>query len=144
MKKLTSIASVLFCLLLLLSLFPSLSYASERTYTITETELTQLENNLNELKRINENLRTESMTQGTELTKLRTELTEAEIASLKLRNQISALKEKSTEQEKLLATANESLKKSEEEAKRTEKRLRRQRDTWAIAVGVVSIIAVAK
>ena len=49
------------CLALLLAL-PVASYASEKTYQVTETELGKLEDNLNQLQKVNEEQKKNSET----------------------------------------------------------------------------------
>lgn len=61
---------LLFCLLFS---FPQVSWAS--TYTITEEELTQLEQNISELKTINNRLQKESSQQKKRMEELETQLT---------------------------------------------------------------------
>lgn len=110
----------------------------EATYTITETELTQLENNLTELKTINEALRTACSGQQIKAAELQVKLTKAEELSRTLQSQLADLQAKSTRQEALLTQANQSLKEYAREEKRTRLRIKAQRNTWeAVAAGLL-------
>jgi len=110
----------------------------EPTYTITETELTELQNNLTELKTINEALRTACSGQQIKAAELQVKLTKAEELSRTLQSQLTELQAKSTRQEALLTQANESLKEYAREEKRTRLRIKAQRNTCeAIAAGLL-------
>ncbi len=96
---------------------------------ITETELTQLENNLNRLEIINQKSQAELKTLNNELT----------IA----KSQLSTLKMESAKQEQLLQIANESLKQYENEMKKKTSRIKTQRNIayvlcFALLVKVVN------
>lgn len=99
---------LLFCLLFS---FPQVSWAS--TYTITEEELTQLEQNISELQTINNRLQKESSQQKkrmeeleTQLTAAQTELQKAREQSDRLGNQLKDLERTSIRQEESLRIAN--------------------------------------
>lgn len=110
----------------------------EPMYMITQTELTQLENNLTELKTINEALRTACSGQQIKAAELQVKLTKAEELSRTLQSQLADLQAKSTRQEALLTQANESLKEYAREEKRTRLRIKAQRNTWeAVAAGLL-------
>lgn len=103
---------------LLASLFsvPATGSAQEPTYTMTEAELTKLEDIFNRL-------RTAQTEQAKQIETLRIQLTESE----------TAIRQSQTSLQK----ANQSLQESAEEAKRTHDRLERQRDTWAAAAVLI-------
>ena len=107
-----------FYIFALLSLFsaPVTGWAEEPTYTVTETQLTQLES-------IFQQLRTAQTEQEQQIETLRIQLTESE----------TAIRQSQTSLQK----ANQSLQESAEEAKRTRDRLKRQRIIW----GCVGLIA---
>ena len=98
----------IFALLLCFSV-PVTGWAAD-TYQMTETELTQLEDIFNQL-------RTAQQQQEQQIETLKNQLTES--AKKIEQSQIS------------LDKANQSLAKSAEENKRNQKRLERQRNTWA-------------
>ena len=81
--------SVWVLLLCLLFSFPQVSWAS--TYTITEEELTQLEQNISELQTINNRLQKESSQQKKRMKELETQLTAAQTELQKAREQSNRL-----------------------------------------------------
>ena len=132
MKKLKNICFAS-CLALLLAL-PAATYASEKTYRVTETELGQLESNLTELQKVNAEQKN-SETLKTELTESQTKLKKAETESVRLSEQLTGLKKTATEQEVLLEKANQSLAEYAKEEKKEKERLRLQRDLgWSVAI----------
>lgn len=135
------IGFLLLCLLLCASAQVTLAASAtpyEPTYTITETELTQLQTNLTELKTINEALQTACSGQQIKAAELQVKLTKAEELSRTLQSQLTELQAKSTRQEALLTQANESLKEYAREEKRTRLRIKAQRNTWeAVAAGLL-------
>lgn len=121
------------CLALLLAL-PVASYASEKTYQVTETELGKLEDNLNQLQKVNEEQKKNSETLKTELTASQSKLKKAETESVRLSEQLTGLKKTAIEQEALLEKANQSLAEYAKEEKKEKERLRLQRDLgWGVA-----------
>lgn len=125
------------CLALLLAL-PGVSYASEKTYRVTETELGQLENNLTELQKVNTEQKKNSETLKTELTESQTKLKKAETESVRLSEQLTGLRKTATEQEALLEKANQSLAEYAKEEKKEKERLKRQRNAaWCVAAVAV-------
>lgn len=133
MKKLKNICFAS-CLALLLA-FPGASYASEKTYRVTETELGQLESNLTELQKVNADQKKNSETLKTELTESQTKLKKAETESVRLSEQLTGLKKTATEQETLLEKTNQSLAEYAKEEKKEKERLRLQRDLgWSVAI----------
>ena len=137
-------------LLLLCLLFccPQVSLAS--SYTITEEELTRLEENISELQRINNGLQKESSLQKkrmqeleTQLTEAQTELQKAREQSNRLGSQLKDLERTSIRQEESLRIANESLAAYEKETNRTQKRLKAQRNL-AYGIGTVLLAALVR
>lgn len=121
------------CLALLLAL-PVATYASEKTYQMTETELGKLEDNLNQLQKVNEEQKKNSETLKTELTASQSKLKKAETESVRLSEQLTSLKKTAIEQEALLEKANQSLAEYAKEEKKEKERLRLQRDLgWGVA-----------
>lgn len=132
MKKLKSICFAS-CLALLLAL-PVATYASEKTYQVTETELGKLEDNLNQLQKVNEEQKKNSETLKTELTASQSKLKKAETESVRLSERLTGLKKTAIEQEALLEKANQSLAEYAKEEKKEKERLRLQRDLgWGVA-----------
>ena len=133
MKKLKNICFAS-CLALLLAL-PAATYASEKTYRVTEAELGQLENNLTELQKVNTEQKKNSETLKTELTESQTKLKKAETESVRLSEQLTGLRKTATEQEALLEKANQSLAEYAKEEKKEKERLRLQRNLgWGVAI----------
>lgn len=121
--------------LLLLLLISALCFmlssgtCSAASYSITDQELTRLENNLTQLQQYNEKSLKELATLKTQLKTSQDELKAAKEQSNRLVLQLDTLKEKSSQAESLLKTANESLAVLEQEERRTRLRLKRQRNT---------------
>ena len=108
------------------------------------TELTQLENNLTELKTINEALRTACSGQQIKAAELQVKLTKAEELSRTLQSHLADLQAKSTRQEALLTQANQSLMQYAAEEKRTRLRIKSQRNTWEIVAAGLLVAWAAK
>ena len=102
-------------LLLVLLSVPQLSFASEATYQITETELTRLENNLMELSELNDRQSKSLIQQQKQLQESEEKLSLAEQESEQLQNQIYSLRKEMIEQENSLETARVSLEQFEKE-----------------------------
>lgn len=139
------------CLSLLLLALPcyaapplDTSTAPEKMYTLSEQELETLEQNSNELAKINKELRRTCNGQEVQLTTLQKQLTQAQELSLRLKSQIDSLTAQSAEQQNLIAKTNELLKKSAQEEKRTRLRLKRQRNTWEAAAALLACVAIKK
>ena len=132
-----------FLVLCLLFSFPQVSWAS--TYTITEEELTQLEQNISELQTINNRLQKESSQQKKRMKELETQLTAAQTELQKAREQSNRLGSQLTSirQEESLRIANESLAAYEKETNRTQKRLKAQRNL-AYGIGTVLLVALVR
>lgn len=113
-------------------------YAEAQTYTITEAELAQLEINLTELEKINEQSQAELTQLKGQLTNCRIDLAQAQIQLAQLKSQLSELKKASSEQDELLKTANESLKKYAQEEKEKQRRIKQQRNiAYILLAGAV-------
>lgn len=104
---------------------------AEEMYQISETELTQLEANLNQLAKNNE-------TKQQLLTEQKTQLTEANQQLETVKKELIASKNLNEATQKSLERANRSLKQFENEAKRKIKVKTRQRNLWiAISGGLL-------
>lgn len=104
---------------------------AEELYQISETELTQLEANLNQLKKNNE-------TKQQLLTEQQTQLTEANQQLEIVKKELTASKSLNAQTQKSLESANQSLRKFEDEAKRKIRVKTRQRNLWiAISGGLL-------
>lgn len=139
------------CLSLLLCALPcyaaplsDTSTADGKMYTLTEQELTTLEQNSNELAKINEALRKTCNGQEVQLTTLQKQLTQAQELSLKLKSQIDSLTAQSAEQRNLIERTNKLLQESAKEEKRTRLRIKRQRNTWEAAAALLACVAIGK
>lgn len=139
------------CLSLLLSALPcyaapslDTNTAPEKMYTLSEQELTTLEQNSNELAKINAELQRTCNGQEVQLTTLQEQLTQAQELSLRLKNQIDRLTAQSAEQQSLIEKTNKLLQESAKEEKRTRLRLKRQRNTWEAAAALLACVAIKK
>lgn len=104
---------------------------AEEMYQISETELTQLEANLNQLKKNNE-------TKQQLLTEQQTQLTEANQQLETVKKELTASKSLNDQTRKSLEKANQSLQQFEDEAKRKIRVKTRQRNLWiAISGGLL-------
>lgn len=127
------IAKNLWPLLLACSLWLAAGSTSqaEEMYQISETELTTLETNLNQLKKNNE-------TKQQLLTEQKTQLTEASQQLETVKKELTESKKMNAATQKSLARANQSLTELENEAKRKIKVKTRQRNLWiAISGGLM-------
>ena len=132
--------AISFLLLFVLWLSPSVSSAS--AYTITEAQLTQLENIFGELKTVNETLLLESNQSARELIEARKQLKLLQDELTKLKEQLAMLKAESNLAQSDLAKINselqlasESYKKSVSEAKGKIKSLEWQRGILTVVAG---------
>ena len=122
---------VLLSALLFCAFLPGLQVQAETMYQISETELTQLEANLNQLEKNNE-------TKQQLLTEQKTQLTEANQQLETVKKELTASKSLNAQTQKSLERANQSLTELEQEAKRKIRVKTRQRNLWiAIAGGVL-------
>ena len=133
--------SVWVLLLCLLFSFPQVSWAS--TYTITEEELTQLEQNISELQTINNRLQKESSQQKKRMKELETQLTAAQTELQKAREQSNRLGSQLKDLERTSIRQEESLAAYEKETNRTQKRLKVQRNL-AYGIGTVLLVALVR
>ena len=122
---------VLLSALLFCAFLPGLQVQAETMYQISETELTQLEANLNQLEKNNE-------TKQQLLTEQKTQLTEANQQLETVQKELTASKSLNEATQKSLERANQSLTELEKEAKGKIRVKARQRNLWiAIAGGVL-------
>ena len=122
---------VLLSALLFCAFLPGLQVQAETMYQISETELTQLETNLETLKAHNQERQKVLTEQATLLNQQREELK-------KLKEEISSSKAANEQTQKSLERANQSLKQFEDEAKRKIRVKTRQRNLWiAISGGLL-------
>lgn len=104
---------------------------AEEMYQISETELTTLETNLNQLAKNNE-------TKQQLLTEQQAQLTEAKTQLETVKKELTASKSLNAQTQKSLERANQSLKQFEDEAKRKLRVKTRQRNLWiAISGGIL-------
>mgnify|MGYP004648051281 FL=1 len=104
---------------------------AEEMYQISETELTTLETNLNQLAKNNE-------TKQQLLTEQKTQLTEASQQLEAVQRELNASKSLNEATQKSLESVNRSLQKLEDEAKRKLRVKTRQRNLWiAISGGLL-------
>lgn len=115
----------------LLWLAAGTSSQAEEMYQISESELTRLEVNLNQLAKNNE-------TKQQLLTEQKAQLTEANRQLETVQKELTASKSLNEATQKSLERANQSLKQFEDEAKRKIRVKTRQRDLWiAISGGLL-------
>lgn len=106
---------------------------AETMYQISETELTQLEANLNQLAKNNE-------TKQQLLTEQKTQLTEANRQLETVQKELTASKSLNAQTQKSLERVNQSLKQLEDEAKQKIRVKTRQRNLWiAISGGLLCV-----
>ena len=119
--------SALLLLLAFLLLDISFASAQERMYEISEEELMQLEENLNELSNVNEGQREKlwNLQEMLKASEMRLEASERKSRMLSVK--LDWLSKELTEQASSLENANLLLKEYEEEARRKERRVERQR-----------------
>ena len=96
---------------------------AEEMYQISESELTQLETNLNQLAKNNE-------TKQQLLTEQKTQLSEANQQLETVKKELIASKNLNEATQKLLESANQSLQELEDEAKKDIETKTRQRNLW--------------
>lgn len=142
-KKNLLIAFIIMLLSLLWFLVPVTSCsAAEPVYTITATELTNLEVELNRAQRAIENSKVKSAELQQQLIKLQTALTEAKQQSATLREQLKASTVTLTLQQTQLQNANESLTELSNEMKKERRNLERQRNIAYIFAACMLYVAV--
>lgn len=106
-------------------------------YTVTEEQLTSLEQVFQELKTEQETQQKLLTGQKAQIEMLKNQL---KTSDAEMKKSAKALKEAETQ----LAEANQSLAKYADNAKRTKQRLERQRDLWAILAAITVGAAVAR
>lgn len=128
---------VLLSALLFCAFLPGLQVQAETMYQISETELTQLETNLETLKAHNQERQKVLTEQATLLNQQREELK-------KLKEEISSSKAANEETKKSLENANAYLTKLEKEEKHKIRVKTRQRNLWIAVAGSVLYAYVRK
>jgi len=113
------------------------SSSAETVYTVTESQMEIWTQGLYKLKSNNETLQAQLETQEERLTLLKTQLDASKTA-------IGKAQTLQTEAETSLQSLNSSWQTYKEQSARTEKRLERQRTTWAILAGILAAAAAAK
>ena len=136
--------SALLWLLVFLLLDISFASASERMYEISETELTQLEENLSELSNVNGEQREKLMSLQEKLKTSETKLEVSERNSKMLSVKLDWLSKELTEQTTSLENANRLLQENEEEERRTKRRIERQRNIAYVLAAVAVIFCAMK
>lgn len=113
------------------------SVQAEAMYQISESELTQLEMNLNQLEKNNE-------TKQQLLTEQKTQLTEANQQLEIVKKELIASKNLNEATQKSLERANQSFKKYETEAEHKIRVKTRQRNLWIVISAIFGTIAITK
>ena len=113
------------------------SFAEDPMYQISESELTQLEMNLNQLEKNNE-------TKQQLLTEQKTQLTEANQQLEIVKKELIASKNLNEATQKSLERANQSLTELEKEAKKKIRVKTRQRNMWIAISGLLATVVIAK
>lgn len=129
---------VLLSALLFCAFLPGLQVQAETMYQISETELTQLETNLETLKAHNQERQKVLTEQATLLNQQKETIKKQAEELRRLKKEIVISKTANEETQKSLLRANQSLTELEQEAKRKIRVKTRQRNLWiAIAGGVL-------
>ncbi|MBR5908831.1 MAG: hypothetical protein IKZ66_02530 [Schwartzia sp.] len=113
-------------------------------YEISETELTQLEENLSELSNVNGEQREKLMSLQEKLKTSETKLEVSERNSKMLSVKLDWLSKELTEQTTSLENANRLLQEYEEEERRTKRRIERQRNIAYVLAAVAVIFCAMK
>ncbi len=135
--------SALLLLLVFLLLDISFASASERMYEISETELTQLEENLSELSNVNDGQREKLWNLQEMLKASETRLEASERNSKMLSVKLDWLSKELTAQTSSLENANRLLQEYEEEERRTKRRIERQRNIAYVLAAVAVIFTLS-
>ena len=130
---------LLLLLLSVLLLGCSSASAQEQMYEISESELTQLEENLNELSTMNSEQREKLVNLQEKLKISEMSLEQSEKNSRMLGVKLDWLSREMTEQTASLENANRLLQEYEQEERRTKKRIENQRN-FAYAVAAVMFV----
>lgn len=115
----------------------SATCSASGTYTMTEAEMQALDSRLNRLAQISSTQQTESKRLQEQLTK-----SEQELKTLKIQLDTSTAQLQTAQQS--LANANQFLKESAAEEKRTRLRIKAQRNTWIAIAGCLLVALVVK
>lgn len=135
---------VLLSALLFCAFLPGLQVQAETMYQISETELTQLETNLETLKAHNQE-RQKALTEQATLLNQQKETIKKQAEELRsLKKEIEISKAANEETKKSLESANAYLAKFEDEAKRKIRVKTRQRNLWIAISGCVLYAYVRK
>ena len=113
------------------------SGCAEAAYTVTDQQLTQLEEVFYQLKNKQSQQETLLNQQESQIGMLKKQLNESQTAIENSQESMKKLRESLNE-------ANQSLQQSEEENKRAQKRLERQRNIWAVIAAVTVGAAIAR
>jgi chromosome segregation ATPase len=148
MKKL----SIILLLPLLFWLSAPVGFCSEiQTYTISETQLTALQEHLNALERNNSELLNLLNASEMDLTEASLSLNESKKELETLRTQLVVLQAETKQLSESLRIANEELRKASESFKASEKahariegRLRTQRNVWEAIAAVLAGMCIAR
>ena len=150
MWKKLFVSSVLFSLACLSLGWHGICYANQ-TYTISESELTQLSNHLTALEKNNETLKAILSESNEDLTIALDALMKSQNELATLKAQLQQAKSDAESAKASLQTANQELQKAsesfkayEKERDRTENRLRNQRNIWEALFFVACGVAVAR
>ena len=118
--------------------------AEEKTYRITESELTLLEENLSELSNVNNEQREKLTSLQEKLKASETRLEASERNSRTLSVKLDWLSKELTEQTGSLENANLLLKEYEQEEQRKRRRIERQRNTAYVLAAIAVIFCAVK
>lgn len=129
--------SLVFLLVCSLWLAAGSTSQAEEMYQISSGELTTLETNLNQLKKNNE-------TKQQLLAEQQTQLTEANQQLETVKKELTASKSLNEATQKSLESANRSLQKFEDEAKRKIRVKTRQRNLWIVIAGGALYACISK
>lgn len=129
--------SLVFLLVCSLWLAAGSTSQAEEMYQISSSELTTLETNLNQLKKNNE-------TKQQLLAEQQTQLTEANQQLETVKKELTVSKSLNEATQKSLESANRSLQKFEDEAKRKIRVKTRQRNLWIVIAGGALYACISK
>ncbi len=136
--------SALLLLLAFLLLDISFASAQERMYEITESELTQLEENLSGLSSVNDEQREKLWNLQEMLKASETRLEASERNSKMLSVKLDWLSKELSAQTSSLENANRLLQEYEQEERRTKRRIERQRNIAYVLAAIAVIWCAAK
>lgn len=129
---------------LLLFLFSVSGISSAKVYQISEAELTQLEQSLEEQESLLIQVLSLQELQKSELQGLKMQLETALSELVASKSEIQKLKRNLEEASSSIEKANQLFKEYEKEAKRTQSRLTRQRNLWQLLFMGIGIGYIAK